>query len=74
MGYTHSWGQSRDSNREEWTQIREDFEHSNPLISRSGGFCVSATTSPGLGNTRWIMLYFLVDDPIAGNRYSKHLG
>jgi hypothetical protein len=52
MGYTHYWGQSRDFTREEWAQIREAFERSNPLISRSGGFCVSATTSPGLGNTR----------------------
>ena len=26
MGYTHYWNQSRDFSREEWKQIREDFE------------------------------------------------
>jgi hypothetical protein len=26
MGYTHYWTQTRDLNREEWTQIRADFE------------------------------------------------
>jgi hypothetical protein len=26
MGYTHYWDQSRDFTREEWSQIREDFE------------------------------------------------
>ena len=37
MGYTHYWTQTRDFTRDEWVQIREDFEALLKDVRYDGG-------------------------------------